>query len=109
MGLAASRTCRVCGQLIQSKHKARTTCGHPRCVRANRSRPPAARPVPAYKRAQSRPPDRRDEPDAVGRERIRSLMDLAMANGHTEAEALVTVANAAGESVAVVMSVWRSR
>jgi hypothetical protein len=36
-------------------------------------------------------------------------MALAIANGHTEAEALVIVANAAGESVAVVMAVWRSR
>jgi hypothetical protein len=109
MGSAASNPCRVCGQPIRSKQKGRTTCGHPRCKRANRSRPPASRAVPAYKRAGARPPDRRNEPDGMGRERIRTLMALAIANGHTEAEALVIVANAAGESVAVVMSVWRSR
>lgn len=108
------RPCGVCGQPIPTTDLRRATCGHPRCQRTWQQTTKAAR---ALARGESPPTaqqqrparDRRDEADWTGRARILRLMDAATEAGVSEFMALVAVARATGEPVAVVRAVWTSR
>lgn len=108
------RPCGVCGEPIPTTDLRRATCGHPRCQRTWQQTTKAAR---ALARGESPPTvqqqrpirDRRDEPDGTGRARILRLMNAATEAGVSEFMALVAVARATGESVAVVRAVWVSR
>ena len=93
------RVCRVCGSIISKGHARIVTCGHPRCVRTNRNQ----RHLGTAERER-----RQATPDTVGRERIAVLMRGAVADGVPVRQAVEAVARATGETVAVVVSVWRT-
>lgn len=111
------RRCMVCDQPIEHLKKNRTTCGHPRCMRTSRGMKPERRaallseqvPHQGYTRnmreAMERKAMRQVERE---RERIIELMDKAMVAGSNMHDAMLHVARQVGETVAVVMSVWKS-
>ena len=97
-----AKPCAICGRPMHGAHPRRVTCGHPRCRREqNRRVARAPKPVPPPV------PDNRDL-EAEARDTIRDLMRRAIRTGASPAAAMLSVAQATGEPVAVVRSVWRS-
>ena len=102
------RRCCVCQQPIEHLAAARTTCGHPRCQRANRGRPRRKPPERSVHVAIARAKAAAMSADEKGRARITQLMDDALAAGIDTTTAAVMTAKATGETVATVLSTYRA-
>lgn len=102
------RQCCVCQQPIEHLAAARTTCGHPRCQRANRGRPRRKPPQPSVHDAIARAKASAMAADDKGRTRITQLMADALGAGIDMTTASVMTAKATGETVATVLSTWRA-
>lgn len=86
--------------------KGRVTCGHPICRRKQDNagrKQRTSRYFPAWSA-----PDR-DAPDYDGRHEIMRAVNDALGVGLDESAAIARASHTTGESVAVVLSVWRSR
>jgi hypothetical protein len=111
------RRCIVCDEPIEHLSKHRTTCGHPRCTRTSRGMKPERRAALLDEQAPHQPYTRnmreameKKAMRQVSRERDRiiELMEKALVAGSNMPDALLHVARQVGETVAVVMSVWKS-
>lgn len=98
-------TCRWCDR-PRSPVKGRVTCGHPVCRRKQDAAGRKAR-TPRYFPAWT-PPDA-NAPDHEGRHTIMQAVNDALGVGLDESAAIARASHTTGESVAVVLSVWRSR
>ncbi len=102
------RRCIVCAQPIEHLSQRRTTCGHPRCLRANRAR--RARREPRLKPVATGKP----RPAYTVREdNIRKMWDYARGKGADPVTAYVWISKKVGisinEVVAEVKEIERKR
>lgn len=102
------RRCCICNQPIIHLPEARTTCGQPRCVRSNRSRPKRVTEQRAESRRPRSRPKREDGPDIVGRSAIREAWERSADHHRDWNKRLIYVCQVTNEAPASVMSVLKS-
>lgn len=117
MGSGPERPCKVCGCLFSHGNLTYTTCGSPRCrVEARRMTHTRSSQRAAEKRKEQRAearawrPRRMDAviPDETARQRVATAYQRALDAGFTGMEAAREAAIKTGESVASVLSIWKS-
>lgn len=105
----SERRCVVCGELVAHKRRNQTTCGAQLCMRENRRRVGNANQRLRYQEKHgTRYPRDYYEPDHVARRKARDAMQEAISRGLPLTLAAEEAAVATGNTVAQVLSMWRS-
>jgi len=103
------RRCVVCGELVAHKRRNQTTCGAQLCMRENRRRVDNANQRLRYQEKHAtRYPPGYYEPDHKARREARAAMQEAISRGLPITLAAEEAAVATGNTVAQVLSMWRS-
>lgn len=100
------RRCVVCEQLVTHNRANQTTCGADYCKRENRKRVAAAAQRRRYN--ETRLPRGYYGPDHMARRKAREAMQEAISRGLPLALAAEDAAVRTGNTVAQVLSMWRS-
>lgn len=117
MGNGPERPCKVCGCLFSHGNPKYTTCGSPRCrVEARRMTHARSSQRASEKRKAKRAEERAWRPtridaviaDETARQRVATAYQRALDAGFTGMAAAREAAIKSGESVASVLSIWKS-
>lgn len=117
MGNGPERPCKVCGCIFSHGNLTYTTCGSPRCrTEARRMTYREGSQRAAEKRKEQRAETRAWRPrridavvaDETARRRVATAYQRALDAGFTGMEAAREAAIKTGESVASVLSIWKS-